>query len=51
MDQLNATFAKPIYQSADGKININTGHLAAVGVGMLAIYLLIPERKRKNLFK
>jgi len=47
MSTLNHT----VYKNADGTINITFMHIAGIAVGALALYLMVPARKRKTLFK
>lgn len=51
MNNLQTTLSTPVIKNADGTSLITVAHLAALAVGSVGLYLLIPERKRKNLFK
>ncbi|UBB90220.1 hypothetical protein J4771_02365 [Candidatus Kaistella beijingensis] len=42
---------KPILTDSSGKTLVNFSHVAAMAVGLLGLYMMIPERKRRNLFK
>jgi len=48
---LNATLDKPVIKGNEKLEWLTTGTLLAAGIGALALYLMIPERKRKTVFK
>lgn len=50
MLELQNTLATPVIKDSTGNAVITVAHLSAVVVGALGLYLMIPERKRKNLF-
>lgn len=51
MQDLKTTMATPIIKNADGSTMISVAHITALAVGALGLYFLIPERKRKTVFK
>lgn len=51
MNELEATMQTPIIKNSTGSTVLNVGHLVVAGLGALALYFAVPERKRKNLFK
>lgn len=51
MKDLQDFLEKPILTDSSGKTLVNFSHVAAMSVGLFALYMMIPERKRKNLFK
>lgn len=51
MDKVLTELSKDIFVSNDQKVRVKVGHIFAFGVGALGLYMLVPERKRKSLFK
>jgi len=51
MENLSDTLDNPIIKNNEKMAWLTTGTLLAAGVGALALYLMIPERKRKTVFK
>lgn len=51
MNEVKTFLGKSVVASQDGSPMITVGHLVALAVGSVGLYLMIPERKRKNLFK
>ncbi|RKS98239.1 hypothetical protein [Chryseobacterium defluvii] len=51
MNELMTTLNKSVYKNATGTVDITVMHLVALGVGAVGLYFMVPERKRRNLFK
>lgn len=51
MNDLKTMLHTTVIKDSAGVPVITVAHLAAVAVGALGLYLMIPERKRKNLMK
>lgn len=51
MEDLKKILDTPIVKNKSGVPVISVVHLVAVGAGALGLYFMIPERKRKTVFK
>lgn len=51
MDDVKTFLGKSLVNSEAGQPLVTVAHLLAVAVGSVGLYFMIPERKRKNLFK
>ena len=51
MNEFVAKMEQPVITGKDGQAILKLGHLLGAGVGALVLYLAVPERKRRNLFK
>lgn len=51
MLEVQNALSTAIVKDSTGAPMITVAHVSALAVGMLGLYLMIPERKRKNLFK
>ena len=51
MQELSNLMNTPVVAGKDGVPILNVSHVAAIALGVLGLYFMIPERKRKNLLK
>lgn len=51
MKEFIAKMESPIIKGDDGQALLKLGHLVAIGLGAVALYYAVPERKRRNLFR
>ena len=49
MNEVQNLVNTPIINDKAGLPLVNVGHLMALGLGMLGLYLMIPQRKKRNL--
>lgn len=51
MQEIQKFLETPVIKNSTGSALINAGHVVMLAVGAVVLYMLIPERKRRNLFK
>ena len=51
MDKIQEVLNKSIVADSKGAPVLTVAHIVAGAVGSVGLYLMIPERKRRNLFK
>lgn len=51
MEEIQKFLETPVIKNSNGSALINAGHVVMLAAGAVVLYMFIPERKRRNLFK